>query len=87
MNGCPESYRFESVFLYVYERSLQEGESAGELPLPQIAVSLISGQVREGERERERQREREQEGAELERMGGAAVLRNAKHHIGSTVKN
>lgn len=37
----------------VYERSLQEGESAGELPLPQIAVSLISEPGREGEAGRE----------------------------------
>lgn len=31
--------------------------------------------------------EGEREGAELERMGGAALLRNAKHRISSTVKN
>lgn len=45
--------------MHVYECSLQEGKSAGELPLPQIAVSLISGQVREGGREGERGRERD----------------------------
>lgn len=60
------------------ECSLQEGESAGELLLPQIAVSLISGRVRERERW-------EREGAELEWLGGAALLRNAKHHFSSIV--
>ncbi len=68
----------------MYEHSLQDGERAGELLLPQIAVSLISGWVSEGggvsERERERDG-RERKGVELERMGGAALLRNAKHHI------
>lgn len=49
--------------------------------------------MREGERERgERDgardgRGRERKGVELERMGGAALLRNAKHHISSIVKN
>lgn len=32
-----------SVCVCVFERSLQEGESAGELLLPPLAVSLISG--------------------------------------------
>lgn len=47
-------------------------------------MSLISGQVREGETERGMG---EREGAEFERMGGAALLRNAKHRINSIVKN
>lgn len=53
------------------EYSLQEAERAGELPLPQIAVSLISGREREAGRER---------GMVLWK-GGALLLRNAKHHI------
>lgn len=73
----------------MYEHSLQEGERAEELLLPQIAVSLIKGRVRRGGSVRERERESdgtEREGVELE-MGGAAILRNANHCISSTVKN
>lgn len=42
----------------MFERSLQEEESAGEVLLPQIAVSLISA------------RERERGGVELEKGEG-----------------
>lgn len=47
-------------------RSLQGGESAGEVLLPQIAVSLISAREREG-------------GCWVRERGGAALLRNVKH--------
>lgn len=63
--------------------SLQEEESAGDLALPQIAVSLISRRGREGGRQAERAMG---ESAEFRRMGGAVPLRTAKHINGTVEK-
>lgn len=75
MNVCPVSYWLKSVC--EYEHSLQEGECRGTAAASDSCV--INIRTREGGRQRER------EGAELERMGGAVLLRNAKHHISSIV--
>lgn len=64
--------------------SLQEEVSAGDLALPQIAVSLISRREREEGRQAERAMG---ESAEFRRLGGAVPLRTAKHINGSVEKN
>ena len=69
----------------MYERSLQKGERAGEL-LAASDSCVINIRVSEGGRGREG--EMGEGGVELEGMGGAALLRNAKHRISSsTVRN
>jgi len=70
----------------VYEHSLREGVCRRTAAASDSCVINIrtSEGGRDGEREREAERERE--GAELERMGGAALLRNAEHHISGIVE-
>ena len=74
---------WECVWAQPAGRRARRGTAAAS---DSCVINIRTGEGGRGERQREGERQ-EREGAEWEKMGGAALLRNAKHHFSSTVKN